>query len=108
MFRTPIKTALAATLFLSAPSGPVAADNLGAALLGGIVGGAIVNEVNRNKKRRTVSQGYSATRAHNRETQASLNYFGFPAGTPDGVMGRRSRTAISQYQVHMGFRQPVS
>ncbi|MDE4097308.1 peptidoglycan-binding domain-containing protein [Phaeobacter gallaeciensis] len=103
MFRTPIKTALAATLFLSAPSGPVAADNLGAALLGGIVGGAIVNEVNRNKKRRTVSQGYSATRAHNRETQASLNYFGFPAGTPDGVMGRRSRTAISQYQVHMGF-----
>ncbi len=35
--------------------------------------------------------------------QTSLNYFGFPAGTPDGVLGGRSRGAISQYQAHLGY-----
>ena len=102
MVRNPIKAVLAASLFLTPVAGPSAADNLGAALLGGIVGGAIINEVNRNKRRST-GTNYSAARAQNRETQASLNYFGFPAGTPDGVMGRKSRSAIMQYQAHMGF-----
>ena len=102
MLRNPIKSALAFSLFLTPVATPSAADNLGAALVGGIVGGAIINEVNRNKKRSTGNH-YSAARAQNREAQASLNYFGFPAGTPDGVMGRKSRSAIMQYQVHMGF-----
>lgn len=102
MVRNPIKAAVMASLFLTPAAGPVASDNLGAALLGGIVGGAIINEVNRNKRRNT-GTNYSAARAQNRETQVSLNYFGFPAGTPDGVMGRKSRSAIMQYQVHMGF-----
>jgi len=31
-----------------------------------------------------------------------LNYFGFPAGTPDGVLGRNSRSAISNYQFLLG------
>lgn len=35
--------------------------------------------------------------------QASLNYFGFPAGSPDGVIGGRTRSAVSQYQVFMGY-----
>jgi peptidoglycan hydrolase-like protein with peptidoglycan-binding domain len=84
----------------------VAADNLGAALVGGLLGGVIVNEVNKNKRRTVVrSTSSSATRAHNRETQTALNYFGFPAGTPDGVFGRRSREAARQYQMHMGFPQ---
>lgn len=102
MVRNTIKPALVASLLLTSAAGPSAADNLGAALLGGIVGGAIINEVNRNKKRSTGS-GYSVARSQNRETQAALNYFGFPAGTPDGVMGRKSRAAIANYQVHMGF-----
>ena len=101
----PLKAALAACLFTTTAATPALADNLGAALLGGIVGGVIVNEANKNKKKRTVvrSSNYSATRAANRETQTSLNYFGFNAGTPDGVFGSRSRAAASQYQAYMGF-----
>ncbi len=85
-----------------------AGDALVGGIIGGVIGGAIVNE---NNKRRTVQTKrvyraapvYSAARAENREVQSSLNYFGFPAGTPDGVMGRRSRGAISQYQAHLGY-----
>ena len=50
MLRNPIKSALAFSLFLTPVATPSAADNLGAALLGGSVGGALINEVNRNKK----------------------------------------------------------
>ncbi len=99
-----IKLALVAALALSAPVGPAAASDLGAALVGGILGGVIVNEAGKNKRRTTSnSTAYSAQRQQNRETQSSLNYFGFPAGTPDGVMGRKSRTAIAQYQAYLGF-----
>lgn len=102
MFAKPLKTAMAAALIATTSTVPAAADNLGAAIVGGILGGVIVNEANKNKKRpRTVAS--SSTRAYNRETQVALNYFGFNAGTPDGVMGQRSRSAITQYQVYVGF-----
>lgn len=107
MFSKSLKTAMAASLVLTSGAGSAVANDLGAALVGGLIGGVIVNEVNRNKRtntrRTTTNRNYSAARAQNRETQTSLNYFGFPAGTPDGVMGRKSRSAISQYQVFMGF-----
>jgi peptidoglycan hydrolase-like protein with peptidoglycan-binding domain len=103
MFSKSLKSALAATVVFTSAAAPAVADNLGAALVGGLIGGAIINEVNRNKRTTTTRRSYSPARAQNRETQTSLNYFGFPAGTPDGVMGRRSRTAIGQYQVFMGF-----
>lgn len=84
-----------------------AGDALVGGIIGGVIGGAIVNE---NNKRRTVKTKrvyrqpvYSAQRVENREVQTSLNYFGFPSGTPDGVLGRRSRAAISQYQAHLGY-----
>ena len=38
-----------------------------------------------------------------REVQTSLNYFGFNAGTVDGRIGRKTRTAISGYQSYMGY-----
>lgn len=102
--------ALSATLLVSG-AGQVAADAgdaLVGGIIGGVIGGAIVNE---NNKRRTVKTKrvyrqqpvYSAQRVENREVQTSLNYFGFPAGSPDGVLGRRSRSAISQYQAHLGY-----
>ncbi|MBT8408632.1 MAG: peptidoglycan-binding protein [Alphaproteobacteria bacterium] len=100
--------ALSAALLVSG-TGQVAADAgdaLVGGIIGGVIGGAIVNE---NNKRRTTTKRvyrapvYSAQRAENREVQTSLNYFGFPAGTPDGVLGRRSRAAISQYQAHLGY-----
>lgn len=107
MFSKSLKSVLAAAVFSTSSVGavgPAVADNLGAALLGGIIGGAIVNGSNRNRRATTRrSTGNSAARTQNRETQTSLNYFGFPAGSPDGVMGRKSRAAISQYQAYMGY-----
>jgi hypothetical protein len=82
-----------------------AGDALVGGIIGGVIGGAIMNERN---KQRTVTRKvyrdpvYSPQREENRQVQTALNYFGFPAGTPDGVLGRNSRQAISQYQVHLG------
>ncbi|WP_293575764.1 peptidoglycan-binding domain-containing protein [Phaeobacter sp.] len=104
MFSHSLKTTLAASFLLTSGTMPAVADNLGAALVGSIIGGVIVNEANKNRSRTVTRQrSYSPARAQNRETQTALNYFGFPAGTPDGVMGRKSRAAIAQYQGHMGF-----
>ena len=109
MFTKPLKPALAAAFLATSATGPAIADELGAAIVGGVIGGVIVNEIHKNKQRQRGTTTYrsapvySATRAQNRETQVALNYFGFHAGTADGVLGRRSRGAITQYQVHMGY-----
>lgn len=104
MFSKSMRLAVAASLALTTATAQASANELGAALVGGILGGVIMNEANKNKKRSTGnSAAYSAQRQQNRETQTALNYFGFPAGTPDGVMGRKSRAAISQYQAYLGF-----
>lgn len=100
-----IKAALVASLFTTT-AGAAAADNLGAALVGGIIGGVIMNEVNKNKRngggnRTTVSRLPST--AEGRQIQTSLNYFGFDAGTVDGQLGRKSKVAISQYQAYLGY-----
>ena len=101
-----IKTAVAAALILTAPAQSMASD-LGAAIVGGIIGGAIAHGAGQQQRRTYVKKRtYStntAQRQMNRETQTALNYFGFGAGTPDGVMGSRSRSAVSQYQAHMGW-----
>ncbi len=111
MFRDRITMSILAASLVVTPVSRAAAD-AGDALVGGIVGGliggAIVNESNKKKQVRQktyVKRTYvnSATRAQNREVQTSLNYFGFPAGTPDGVLGRNSRYAVSQYQAFMGY-----
>ncbi len=102
MFSRSLKTGLIAA-FMATSSTAAMADNLGAAIVGGVIGGVLMNEHNKSKQKRSSGVQYSATRAHNRETQASLNYFGFNAGTPDGVMGSRSRAAVTQYQVYLGF-----
>lgn len=99
---------LAFALMLSGPGAARAdaGDALVGGIIGGVIGGAIVNERN---KTRTVTRKvyrapvYSAAREENRQVQTALNYFGFPAGTPDGVMGRNSRNAVSQYQAHLGY-----
>lgn len=101
-------TCLAATLVV-VPVQRAAADNaLVGGIVGGIIGGVIVNEANKDRQpktttRSTASGQTSAQREANREVQVALNYFGFPVGTPDGALGPRSRAAISEYQVTMGF-----
>ncbi|SFN56830.1 Putative peptidoglycan binding domain-containing protein [Roseovarius lutimaris] len=91
------------------------ADGLVGGLVGGAVSGIIVNEsakARENKRAttraRTPRKTYrapvnSVARQQVREEQTSLNYFGFPAGTPDGVRGRNTRNAVSQFQAHMGY-----
>ncbi|WP_375175490.1 peptidoglycan-binding domain-containing protein [Pseudooceanicola sp.] len=94
---------MAATILVTTPVAAMA-DNLGAAIAGAIIGGAIVHSQQPKKKVYVKTYSHnSATRAQNRETQTSLNYFGFNAGVADGVLGSRSRSAISQYQAYLGF-----
>ncbi|WP_289155476.1 peptidoglycan-binding domain-containing protein [uncultured Salipiger sp.] len=99
---------------------PVLADNaFVGGLVGGFIGSAIANQPKTQRvyrapassSRKTYSSNKSTKsssvssyeRQTNRDTQAALNYFGFNAGSVDGVMGSRSRSAISAYQGHMGY-----
>ena len=96
----------AAALAFGSPPAAQAGDALVGGIVGGIIGGVIVNEANKNRRvQRTTtrSSASSSQRAANREVQVALNYFGFPAGTPDGAIGPRSRAAIAGYQGHLGF-----
>jgi peptidoglycan hydrolase-like protein with peptidoglycan-binding domain len=93
-----------------APAPAPASDALVGGIIGGVVGGMVSGAIQRDQQRtahapprparRTVS---SATREANREMQTALNYFSFPAGTPDGVVGRNTRNAVAQYQAFMGY-----
>ena len=110
-FKVLTATALTASLVLV----PVeraqadAGDFVAGAIIGGLVGHAATK--NAQKKRTVYKKTYTkkvyrpsipATQT-GREIQASLNYFGFNAGSVDGQLGRRSRAAISQYQAYMGY-----
>lgn len=85
----------------AALAGP--ADAIVGGIIGGIISGAIASQprvVRRSSSRPAVS---SAQREQNRAVQTALNYFDFPAGTPDGAIGPRSRAAISQFQGFLGY-----
>lgn len=92
------------------PAQAPASDALVGGLIGGVVGGMVSGAIQRDQQRtRTVvrtaprSSVPSATREANREMQTALNYFSFPAGTPDGIVGRNTRNAVSQYQAYLGY-----
>jgi len=107
--RNGIATVVAATLAITSPAAQ-ADSNLGAFAVGAAVGALINNQVNKNKqqKTRTTTQRSSSAnsyqRQQNRQVQAALNEFGFPAGAVDGQLGQRSRAAISNYQSYMGYQ----
>jgi len=44
-------------------------------------------------------------RAINRAVQTALNFFEFDAGTVDGIIGRKSRTAATAFQALMGYEE---
>jgi len=98
-------TCLAASLAATPATQVAASDAVVGGIIGGIIGGAIVRESQRPRATTTQPRTTVNTveRQTNRDVQASLNYFGFPAGTVDGVMGRNTRNAISQYQAFMGY-----
>ncbi len=113
------KTVTASVLALSVAILPAeratadAGDFVAGAIIGGIVGHAATKQNQRKKAatrtQRSVSSKPRAAKPRlpstqeGREIQASLNYFGFNAGTVDGQLGRRSRNAISSYQAYMGY-----
>ncbi len=85
-----------------------AGDFVAGAIIGGIVGHAATKQNQRRKAtqrtytRKTYKPRLPSTQ-EGREIQASLNYFGFNAGTVDGQLGRRSRNAVSAYQAYLGY-----
>ncbi len=105
----------AAAMLVFAPATKVSADladGLVGGVVGGVVGGLIVNEGVKNRERNRnattrsttgYAPAYSPARQQIYEDQVALNYFGFPAGIPDGRSGRNTRNAVSQYQVYMDY-----
>lgn len=89
------------------------AERAHADLKDAIIGGVIVcGLTNCGKKKSSGNRTYrapakprvsSAQRQQNRDVQSSLNAFGFPVGTVDGSLGKRSRAAIRNYQGYMGY-----
>jgi peptidoglycan hydrolase-like protein with peptidoglycan-binding domain len=78
----------------------------------GVIGSAVVRDMKKKNQAKAQQQAApvasssgssSATRSANREVQTALNYFGFPVGTPDGVLGRNSRAGIADFQTYMGY-----
>ena len=93
---------------LAIAGGPVSAnDDFVKGLIGGIVGAAIVNgaKAQPSKPKRSSGGGVSsAQRTQNKEIQEALNYFGFNAGSPDGILGRKTTQAVSQMQACLGYQ----
>ncbi|WP_299149220.1 peptidoglycan-binding domain-containing protein [uncultured Tateyamaria sp.] len=129
--------ALAASLAL-VPATQASADRkdfIAGAILGGIGGAIIQNEVRKKRvqqqqqrvRTRAVTPQTHAARSYSaqprtytpkktyrpsipatqtgRDIQSSLNYFGFDAGTVDGRVGPTTRRAVSDYQRYMGYEE---
>ncbi|KAB6714523.1 hypothetical protein C8029_20460 [Roseobacter sp. TSBP12] len=77
-------------------------DFIAGAVIGGLLGAA-----SQQPKKKTSTTTYSRPRLpstqEGKEIQASLNYFGFNAGTVDGQLGKKTRDAVSAYQVYLGY-----
>lgn len=92
-----------------ATANPVLADggDIVGGLIGGMIGAAIINGQQQQRStgtvRRSAPSMTAEQRAQNVEVQTALNHFSFPTGRPDGVLGSRSRAAISQYQALLSF-----
>lgn len=111
-----ISSTLMATLLVTTSAGRASAD-LGDIIKGGaaaVIIGCATGALNCKGKRPESSNPPSkpkyqaprmseAERQQNRDVQSSLNAFGFPVGTVDGSLGKRSRSAISDYQGYMGY-----
>ncbi len=103
-------TALAVSLaIVPAERSEADAGDVAAGLaIGGLIGHlATKNHQQQKQRQRTTTRRYVRpsipSTQEGREIQASLNYFGFNAGTVDGQLGSRSRSAISNYQAYLGY-----
>jgi len=79
-------------------------DFLGGLIIGGAVGHLATKEAQKKEAQTArVSTSNSAIIQSNREVQVALNHFGFNAGTPDGIVGNQTRSAVRSYQSEMGY-----
>jgi hypothetical protein len=109
MFRTTSLLVAAASLALVPLAAPEPAHAGGEGVAAGIIGfaaGAIVgSQINRNRPRRVYRERVyrprrtSEERQYWRNVQASLNTLGFDAGPVDGAPGRKTRAAVTQFQM---------
>jgi peptidoglycan hydrolase-like protein with peptidoglycan-binding domain len=79
-----------------------AAEFIGGAIIGGVLGHALSQGNRTTRTTRVVRPGIPATQ-QGRETQTALNYFGFNAGTVDGQVGPGTRAAIERFQRAMNY-----
>jgi len=84
-------------------------DVIAGLIVGGIIGAAI-NEGSKSKSKskskstKAKAPSISAEeKAANAEVQVALNYFGWNVGSADGVLGKKSRAAITEYQAFLGY-----
>lgn len=65
---------------------------------------ALASQSGKKPQHRTTRPGISqAQREQNRKVQTALNYFDYPVGTVDGVLGSHSKEAIRNYEAAMSF-----
>ncbi|MDB2467607.1 peptidoglycan-binding protein [Planktomarina temperata] len=101
------KTLKAALICVTVATPLSANDDFVKGLIGGIVGAAIVNGAKAQPSKTQRSTGSvvsSAQRIENKGIQEALNYFGFNAGSPDGILGRKTTQAVSQMQACLGYQ----
>lgn len=104
------------TLILGCATPRVATADFAQDLIRGVTQGIIINELNRSRNKqntnraRSSGQKKSSTQARpsaavsqTAKTQRFLNDLGFNAGVVDGVAGKGTRRAISNYQASRGF-----
>ena len=85
-----------------------AGDFIAGAIIGGIVGANAKKQRRTTRSRRTTTRKKSTrsrlpSTQEGKNIQASLNYFGFDAGSVDGQLGRKTKNAVSQYQAYLGY-----
>jgi peptidoglycan hydrolase-like protein with peptidoglycan-binding domain len=95
-------TVMAAGLMVSQVQS-ASADAFVGGLVGGFLGATLGSQAQRPRGTVRSTGVSSAARQLARDVQTALNHFYFEAGVPDGVLGRQSRAAISQYQAYMTF-----
>ncbi|MBU0641813.1 MAG: peptidoglycan-binding protein [Alphaproteobacteria bacterium] len=105
-FKHFVSAALAAAMMLGTTTRVQAdgGDFIAGAVIGGLLGAASQQP---KKKTSTAPRTYSRpslpSTQEGKEIQASLNYFGFNAGSVDGQLGKKTRDAVSAYQVYLGY-----
>ncbi len=105
-------------LSLAAVTPGAARADLKDVIAGGVLGAIITQSVNNNKNKQSSgkpaqqkvakpkytkpSLNSQYSRAERMQIQTALQNRGYPVGTIDGVLGRNSRSAISQFQTSIG------